>query len=563
MTEKSMDMFEQLKLFIQSRIPVTWLVTSEETRAERGIANYARFLEYKGSKSTLGIWSLTGGKRQAGGWSELPGWQKKPFNGTPLPDEFQPDDPIGDKMAATPHGGLLLAMNWATEHPIEPAILIIRDAHCFLKNDYWRRALKDAESKLRNTLTSIVCISCTDEVPQDIKRNLAFIRPGLPTLKALQRLLKPTIEALKIENVTCYDCASALRGLTSQQAIDLLTLDYTMNNGNVSVERLSKLKAKELASVHGVSFEGDISKFEGIGGYEKAKDYVQERSFAFGEQARAAQVDLPKGLVLVGVPGNGKTTLAKAIAGELKKALIIFNPSACEGGIVGETATRVAEAIATMDALSPCIIVIDEIEKIFGGEGNLDGGSKSGMLRMLLIWLEEKKEESFVVVTANDISKLPPELLRSGRFDATFWCDLPYMRERIDILKIHLNKRNRSLTDNRIKKVAAKLEGFTGSEIEQVVKDAHLKAFVRECKKQDGTLTVDDLIGVSDDITPLSVSYQEKLAELRAWAKVKARFASAPDPDDKPRLIAKPEKRGEAPAPGTPLFKEASGFEAW
>jgi hypothetical protein len=363
----AIDMFAQLQLYINSRIPIVWLLTGEEFRAERGIAKYARTFEWAGTRSLLGIWSLTGGPAQAGGWSEFDGWTSDPFNGSPLPDDFYPQDPVGAKMAATPHGGLLRGINWATEHPTHPCILIVRDAHNFLSNDYWRRVLKDAEVKLRKTLTTIVCISVSDELPQDLRRHVAYIRPGLPSLEALIGQLSPTIKKLEIKTEP-RDCAAALRGLTSQQALDLLTIDFS-KHGNVDTSRLSKLKATELASVHGVSFRGDPSDFGVVGGFDVFKKYMSKRRWAFGQEARDFGIDQPKGVVFIGVPGGGKTLMGAAAAGELGLPLIILNLSECEGGIVGETATRTAEALRTVDALSPCVVLVDEAEKIFWRPG--------------------------------------------------------------------------------------------------------------------------------------------------------------------------------------------------
>lgn len=558
---ENQDMFAKLQLYINSRIPVVWLLSSEEDRVERGIAKFAKTLEWDGIKSLLGIWSLTGGENQAGGWSEYDGWTGQPYNGSPLPDDFYPRDPVGAKMVSTPHGGLLRGINWATEHPTYPCILIVRDAHNYLQNDYWRRVIKDAESKLRKTLTTIVCVSVSDDLPPDLRRHVAYIRPGLPSFDALTSLLTPSINKLKIKTDP-RECAAALRGLTSQQAIDLLTLDFS-KHGKVDTSRLSKLKAEELASVHGVSFRGDPTDFGIVGGFDHFKKYMKKRRWAFGQEARDFGIDRPKGVVFIGVPGGGKTLMGAAAAGELGLPLIILNLSECEGGIVGETATRTAEALSTVDALAPCVVLVDEIEKIFGGQGNLDGGSRSGMMRLFLIWLQERTSETFTMITSNDISGMPPELTRRGRVDEIFWCDLPGKRDRQEILRIHLEQRKRSLSKQAMSRVAAGLDGYTGSEIEQIVKEAHLSAYCRLMEGEgDGDLVETDLTEAAQPITPMAVTYREKLGELRAWAKNRARPASEPDPADEPRYVADAKPQGEVPAPGTPLF-HGNVSEAW
>lgn len=552
-------MFAQLQTFIISRIPVIWLLTSEEQRAERGIASLAANLKFEDRKAVCAIWSLTGGKAQAGGWEEPRGWQSDPNNGPPLQDDFRPEDELGERMAATPNGGLQLALNWALKHPKHPSILIVRDAHNFLGNDYWRRVVKDATVLLRDTLTTLVCVSVSAELPDDLRREVAILKPGLPTLPVLEKHVKSTLQALDID-ADSRECAAALRGLSCQQATDLVTLDYTENKG-VSPVRLSKLKATELASVHGVHFKGEAADFAEVGGFTYFKSWMRKRRWAFGQDARDEGIDKPKGVVFVGVPGGGKTLMGAAAAGELGLPLIILNLSECEGGIVGETATRTAEALRTVDALAPCVVLVDEVEKIFGGPGNIDGGSKSGMMRLLLIWLQERESECFTMLTSNDISSLPPELTRRGRVDEIWFCDLPNLNDRKSILNIHLAKRNRSLNTKSVASLAKSLVGFTGSEIEQVCKEAHLTAYCRKCEGDNGKLTQDDLKEAAATITPIAVTYQGKLGALRAWAKGRARYASAPDPDDQ---AAEPKAQpnssvdpGEAPAPGTQLFDKA------
>jgi SpoVK/Ycf46/Vps4 family AAA+-type ATPase len=339
-------------------------------------------------------------------------------------------------------------------------------------------------------------------------------------------------------------------------------------NGSVDTGRLSKMKARELAAVHGVHFKGEAGDFAEVGGFDLFKTWMRKRRWAFGQEARDAGVDQPKGVVFVGVPGGGKTLMGVAAAGELGLPLIIFNPSECEGGIVGETATRTAEALRTIDALAPCVVLVDEIEKIFGGPGNLDGGSKSGMLRLLLIWLQERESDSFTMITSNDISGLPPELTRRGRVDEIWWCDLPGQRDREEILRIHLAKRGRELQPKTVACVAEKLDGYTGSEIEQVVKEGHLTAYCRKCEGGDGELTSGDLIDAAAPITPMAITYEEKLTYLRSWAQGRARFASAPEQELEPvaaedllASVPSPDDDGSAPTPGTPLFRTSPDTE--
>jgi len=512
----SNDMLAQLQTLISARIPAVWLLTTEEDRAERAIAVLAADFFYKQKYCACGIWSLTGGETHAGGWDEPRGWRGRSFHRGQYPEGFEPPrlpavfsstEPVKQKMAATPNGGIQLAIDHALENPTTPCLLIVRDAHVFLQNDYWRRVIKDSSRLLRDTLTTVVCLGVTDDIPDDLRRDLAILRPGLPTLGALEAHVRSTLTSLGQTEIDSRECAAALRGLGVQQASDLITVDLS-SHGNIDIARLSKSKARELAAVHGVHFAGEGDDFAVVGGFDRLKEWMRKRRWAFGQAARDAGIDQPKGIVLVGVPGGGKTLLGMAAAGELGLPLIVFNPSECEGGVVGETATRTAEAIRTMDALAPCVVLVDEVEKVFGGQGNLDGGSKSGMLRLLLIWLQERESDCFTMITSNDISGLPPELTRRGRVDEIWWCDLPGQRDREEILRIHLAKRNRELPAAAISNLAEKLSGYTGSEIEQVVKEAVLTAYCRKCEAEaaelplaahaTGQLTPADLIEAAD-----------------------------------------------------------------
>jgi len=274
-TSSKKGMFAQLQTLMVSRIPVVWILSSEEARAERGIVNLAQNLEFEGHRSLCGIWSLTGGKAQAGGWDEPRGWGAEDENAPPLPEEFRPADDIGSRMAASPNGGLQLAVNWALAHPKRPALLIVRDAHNFMANDFWRRVVKDATLLLRDTFTTIVCVSVSDDIRDDIKRDLAIIRPGLPSLPVLEKNVKETLSSWDLD-VDSREVAAALRGLSVQQAQDLVTLDYS-DHGAVDPVRLSKLKATELAAVHGVSFAGEAADFGEVGGFGNFKAWMSKR----------------------------------------------------------------------------------------------------------------------------------------------------------------------------------------------------------------------------------------------------------------------------------------------
>lgn len=559
------NMLARVQTIISARVPVIWFLTGEEQRAESGLANLAKNMDFKGHKGICAIWSLTSGVDGKPGWTHPDGWLEERVNGkavnTPIPDNFAPSQP----MAGSPHGAILQAKKFALENKTQPMILVVRDAHMFMGSDPWRRALKDCARELRNTLTTVVLVSVSDQIKDDLRRHIALVKPGLPSVEVLTSNAKNALAKLGAKGVHPRECALALRGLGVGQATDLIKLDF-VEHGSVDPERLSRLKAEELASVHGVSFEGEAHQMGQVGGLDHYKRWLNKRIHAFTQKARERGIDEPKGCVFVGVPGGGKTLTARAIAATLKQPLIVLNLSECEGGIVGETATRMAEALRTVDALAPCTVLIDEIEKALGSGGEHDGGSKRTLVRLLLIWLQERQSQVFTCITSNDISGLPPELTRKGRVDEIWFVDLPNQADRETILKIHLNKRSeRTLPAKAVKAIAGKLAGFTGSEIEESVKEAILTAWARYCEGEakDDTVTTDDVVDAAKDIVPMSVTYEAKLAALRDWAKGRARRASDPDPDQVESAPLRPQDDGEAPAPGTPIFNREALTDPW
>jgi SpoVK/Ycf46/Vps4 family AAA+-type ATPase len=545
---KKQHLLSRVQAFVSARVPVIWLVTGEEQRAEGGIASLASNMKFKDNEGLCAIWSTTTGQDNKPGWTTPDGWKGE---GVPV---FGPNP----QLAMSPHGALLQARDWAIDHPTQPMVLIVRDAHHFTKKPEWRRTVKDLSRQLRDTLTTLILLSVSDQIDPDIKRDIAIIKPGLPSVEVLTTAAKQALTTLGVKDVHPHDCALALRGLGVREAQDLIKLDY-VEHSQVDTERLSKLKAESLASVHGVHFEGEPSELADVGGLDKYKAWLNKRLFAFKPEARARGVDEPRGCVFVGVPGGGKTLTARATASKLGFPLIVLNLSECEGGIVGETATRMAEALRTVDALAPCVVLIDEVEKALGSGGEHDGGSKRTLVRLLLIWLQERQSQVFTCITSNDISGLPPELTRKGRIDEIWFVDLPNKADRETILSIHLAKRaDRSLKPKELSAIAGKLNGYTGSEIEEAVKESILTAWERYCEGRapDDTVTSTDVINAARDIVPMSVTYADKLAAIRAWAQGRARLASEPD-EPKPKPKAPERKPERAPSPGTDLFKAA------
>jgi hypothetical protein len=535
-------MLQRVKLLIGARVPVCWLVSHEEARVEANLARLAAGMKYEDTKGQCAIWSLTGNAEGGPGWCQPDGWK-----GPELPDDFAPD-PI---MAASDHGAILQAVRYAKENAYAPTLLVVRDAHTLTGGDPWRRSIRDAARQLRDTLTTLVLVSVESELPRDIRADVTLVRPGLPDRVVLRKQAESTLARLGLDGkVDAQACADALRGLGVREASDAMMLDYT-EHGSIDPVRLSRIKAEELARVPGITFEGEVEDISNVGGLENLKAALADFADGFSDDAAAFGLPQPKGFMLVGVPGCGKTLTSRAAASVLGLPLIALDPSACEGSLVGETAERMRTALDTVDALSPCVLRVDEIEKALGAGGELDGGSKETLRRSLLIWLQDRKSQVFVVATANNVGMLPAEMKRVGRWDATFSLDLPHEVERDAIIRVHLKRRNRTLDDTEIATLVTKSDGMTGAEIETCIVRALRRAF-RDGRRE---MTAKDVAEAMDVMVPQSKSDQIKA--LRQWAKVNAMPASmAPA-----RSSSNGKKRGKAKSKAAPPTGPANLWE--
>lgn len=537
-------------------IPVTWLVTHEEARAEAAIAATATANpSADGSKGLAAIWSLTSGEGGNPGWQLPAGWK-----GDDLPKGFRPPNPQDE---ASEHRALLHAIEWCEEHKGVSMCIIYRDAHVHLRSDFWRRAVKDATRRLRGTRGRLVLVSCESTLPADIKADVPTIEPGLPDRALLRRIVQDSFSAIHNANdaVDLDDveaCADAIRGLGAREAKDAILIDLARSErGSVNAERLAAHKAKELTKVDGVTFHGEVESIADVGGLDVMIEQAQDFKGAFCEDARDFGCDPPKGFQVVGVPGCGKSLFSRACANLLSLPLVAFDPSACEGSLVGETYSKVMAGLRVVDAVSPCVLWIDEGEKAFGGGGEMDSGSKDSLRRAFLGWLQDRKSDVFVVMTANDVSKLPAELKRLGRWDTVFFVDLPTTREREAIIKVHLKKRKRTLPADAVSSVALATNKFTGAEIETAIVRA-----VRRCYSQGKRdLLVSDIEDQAKLITPQSTSQQVKA--LRAWAReTGALFASTPEPKTKGKgqrrqSTRRPKAEPDTPDLNAPMIAEA------
>jgi SpoVK/Ycf46/Vps4 family AAA+-type ATPase len=386
-----------------------------------------------------------------------------------------------------------------------------------------------AEQFLRHEGSVVITGRIPEDIPNVIKGLITVVKMPLPDVTEfrllVERIYRDLSKQLPIELHLAKEELSQilknLQGLTLLEAEKILTKamveDQRLDPHDIDVVIEAK---KEIVEREGLleyyPVETTMADVAGING---VKNWLSKRRaiIAEPEKARDFGLSFPKGVLLIGVQGAGKSLCAKAIANDWDLPLLKMDPSSLYNKYIGESEKNFTRAIKTAEKMSPVVLWIDEIEKAFASAGDTDGGLSQRVLGLFLSWLQERKGDVFVVATANDVSKLPPELIRKGRFDEMFFVDLPDTTSRAEILKIHLRKRKRDAEKFDIQSLAESTHGFSGAELEQVIVSSLYTAF-----SSGGDITTQILLSEAKQTVPLSRTMAEKVASLRAWAKERA-----------------------------------------
>lgn len=406
-------------------------------------------------------------------------------------------------------------------------IYVLEDFHPYLneRNNKIVRYLREI-TRLADNKT-IILAQPFKRIPDELNKEISLIEIELPKIETLSTLVDNVVDDYEgiFVDITDKLLSSAL-GLSIMEA-ETAFRKAIIKNGKLTESEIPLIIAEKenIIKKNGLlEYYHPKEELDSIGGLENLKQWVSDRGNAFGKSAKDYGLNTPKGVLLLGIPGCGKSLTAKVIAKTWNFPLLRFDLGKVFGGIVGESERNIREALDVAKALSPCVLWIDEIEKGLSGvqsSGQTDGGTTSRVFGTFLTWMQEKEEPVFVVATANDISLLPPELLRKGRFDEIFFVDLPTLEERVNIFKIHLEKKNRDPFNYDLEYLANESQGFTGAEIEGIVNESLYYSFN---KHKD--LSTDDMIETIRKTSPLSKTMAENINSLRKWAKVRARLAS-------------------------------------
>ena len=399
-------------------------------------------------------------------------------------------------------------------------IYVLLDFHPYLDNPMFVRTLKDIAQDYAKCARTLVLISHEVKLPQELDHLAARFSLRMPdkterkaiVMKMAREWAQRSGGMPRVDVKVVEKLVDNLAGLPMHD-VERLTRQAIFNDGALTEDDLRPLMAAkyQLLNRSGtLSFEADTARFAEVGGLRNLRRWIQQRKAAF--DGSAPELDAPKGVLLLGVQGCGKSLAARAAAGVLGVPLVRLDFGALYSKWHGESEKNLRESLSSAEALAPCVLWLDEIEKaLSAGEG--DSGTSRRVLGAFLTWLAEQRARVFIVATANDITALPPEMVRKGRFDEIFFVDLPNVAARQEIFTIHCKKRAAVLTEPELKALAARSEGFSGAEIEQAVVSALYSA---HANKQ--TVNARLIAAELEATRPLSVVMSEKIAELRAWA---------------------------------------------
>jgi SpoVK/Ycf46/Vps4 family AAA+-type ATPase len=423
------------------------------------------------------------------------------------------------------------------------AAFVLKDFHRHMEDPVVVRRLRDVGQKFSANRRTIVITAPSITIPPELGSLVEFLELPLPDKQRLRqiidemsvrvgktRTLKRTLDAAGLDAM-----ANNLRGLTEQEAERAASQAIVTRYGLMPETVTDVLQAKKELLRHSgmlefiTTPENDAPEnLATVGGLDNLKGWLAQRRGTWEDAARDFGLEPPRGVIILGVQGCGKSMCARAIAGEWKLPLVKFDSAAIFDKYIGETEKRIQKVFRVAEGLAPCVFWIDELEKVFAGSGpdsaSVDAGVSSRILAAFLSWMQDRKAPVFVAATCNNVTALPPELIRKGRFDELFFVDLPNQVERKQIFAIHLARRKRIPAEFDLNRVATAAKGYSGVEIDAAVQTALYAAF---SSKQ--TVSTQGLLQALKATVPLSITRSEEIQALRTWAKQRAVPASMAD----------------------------------
>ena len=505
--QKDVKVYEQIKDMLKAYYPVLYLTTFEYERSKQKIQSIVKtigkdYLYYE--------------------WNCVDGLKKKDSGDGTL-------KPIADK--EEPEELLNYISSRISDASSVSEVFILEDFHEYIEERNIKIKLRQLAETLRFFRKHIVIVSSVMTLPTELEKYVTVVEIPLPDRYDLEKVL---INVARNANADLNDelkkrlIDSAL-GMTVMEADLAYCLAAVKNKFDDNSPRTVALEKEQIIKKSGLLDYYQVNEdLRNVGGMEHLKSWLEKRKLAYDFKAQLWKLPEPKGVLLLGVPGCGKSLTAKCIASLWNMPLLRLDIGKIFEGIVGSSEDNIRRAIATAEAVAPCVLWIDEIEKGLSGtqsSGSTDGGTTARIFSTILTWMQEKTKPVFVVATANNISLLPPELLRKGRFDEIFFVDLPNKEDRKSIFAIHLNKKGQKPNDFSLDRLAQDTLGFNGAEIEECVNEAMFAAYTEN--QENPKLQMIHLLNAIKETVPLSMTMENQIAALRNWAKSRAKQAGS------------------------------------
>lgn len=497
---KMKDFQKEIDVLIRARYSLIGIVSYEELRVQRFIQKIA--LE---KNKAFYLWSATSGIHKS------------------------EEDKAGNEATRDP----LAALEFI-EKQTTPAIFLFKDFHAYLGDATIIRRLRDFVERLKSTYKTLIFVSPTLQIPVELEKDIAIVDFDLPDREEIAYLLEDIIQSISKNQGIKIDLneeikeklVNAALGLTLNEAENAYARAIVEDSalGAEDIERILAEKKQVIRKSGLLDYFHTDENIGNVGGLGELKDWLIKRAVGFTQKAKEFGLPEPKGILLVGVQGCGKSLTAKAVSNLWKLPLLRFDVGRVFSGVVGSSEENMRKAIKTAESVAPVILWIDEIEKSLSGvqsSGFSDAGTSARVFGTFITWLQEKSKPVFVIATSNNISLLPPELLRKGRFDEIFFIDLPDDAERKEIFNIHLKKRKRNTQNFDLDILTRESEEFSGAEIEQAIISGLFEAFVANRE-----LTTADILKSIKESVPLSKTMAEDINNLRKWAKTRTRPAT-------------------------------------
>ena len=515
---------QELETLLRARYPLIYIVSWEESRVENALREIC---SRRGKK--MFVWTVTQGMLAKPGVGGVGGTRAAAptAGGAPAPPRTPFASPSAlDKRTQDPIAALDFIMDAE-----DGAVFVLKDFHSFINDDRITRRLRDLAFSVRHSYKNVVILAPELKLPADLEKEVTVVDYGLPSIQELDVVLEQIIQAVKGRATVDVNLTPEQREHVLEAALGLTLIEAEnvfarsiVEKERFDVDVILSEKEQIIRKSGILEFFRRAEGMNDVGGLDELKEWMRKRTQASGQKAREFGLPAPKGILLLGVQGCGKSLMAKAVASQWKLPLLRLDVGKIFGGIVGSSEENMRRAIRTAESVAPAILWVDELEKGFAGiqsSGASDAGTTSRVFASFITWLQEKTAPVFVVATANRIEDLPPELMRKGRFDEIFFVDLPAEDERDEIFEIHFRKRRRNPEQFDLKQLAAASEGFSGAEIEQAIIGALYDAF-----DAGHDITTEDVLRNVRESVPLSRTMEESIDRLRDWASTRARPAS-------------------------------------